>query len=89
MYNEESYICRICGLIHTFCPWGEDNLTASFEICDCCGVEFGYEDCNIIAVKNYRQEWLDKGAQWFHKEYEPSDWSLDKQLMNIPNKWIT
>lgn len=88
MHNKENYICRVCGFVHSFFPWREDNITASFEICDCCGVEFGYEDCTLTAIKSYRQEWLKNGAQWFHGEYKPSGWSLDKQLMNIPKKWI-
>jgi hypothetical protein len=39
--EDASYCCRICGLKQDFKPWGEDGKTPAFEICSCCGVEFG------------------------------------------------
>lgn len=38
-----SFYCRVCGLYLGYQPWGEDGKTPSYEICPCCGVEFGYE----------------------------------------------
>jgi len=48
-------------------------------------VEFGYEDCTATAAKNYRQGWVEKGAEWFEPKLKPDDWDLQKQLEAIPN----
>lgn len=58
----ERWRCRVCGLRQGSPPWGEDGKTPSFEICDCCGVEFGYEDASPKAAEAYRQAWLARGA---------------------------
>ncbi len=84
MHKKELYSCRICGLSHyPFLPWGEDNMTASFVICECCGAEFGYDDCNIISIQNYRKIWLENGGNWLYKDRKPANWSLSEQLENI------
>lgn len=80
--------CRVCGFDNGFHPWGEDGKTASYEICDCCGVEFGYEDSNVESVKLYRQSWVEKGAPWFNEKLKPKDWSFEKQLNNIDKKYF-
>ncbi len=79
MHNE-SCRCRVCGYLLDFPPWGDDGHTASFEICPCCGVEFGYEDSTKDSAKKYRQAWISKGASWFEPQKQPSNWNLDQQL---------
>ena len=37
----EKIYCRICGYRLGFEPWGDDEKTPTYEICPCCGVEFG------------------------------------------------
>jgi hypothetical protein len=81
--NDEINVCRICGLLQET-PWGEDGKTPSFDICACCGVEFGYEDSSLKAIYAYRQKWLDTGAKWYLLEFLPENWDLDEQLKNIP-----
>jgi hypothetical protein len=49
--KDESYYCRVCGLEQDFQPWGKDGKTPAFEICGCCGVDFGYQDCSLKYVK--------------------------------------
>lgn len=49
--KDMSYNCRVCGLDQGFKPWGEDDQTPTFDLCNCCGVQFGYEDCNVEYVK--------------------------------------
>jgi hypothetical protein len=82
--NDESYRCRVCGLKRLSQPWGEDGQTPVFEICKCCGVEFGYEDCDVQSVKKFREEWLNDGAKWFRLKAKPENWSLEEQLKQIP-----
>ena len=87
MHNNEFYVCRVCGAEQLDPPWGEDGQIPSYDICDCCGVEFGYEDMNLESIKRYRQKWLDSGANWFRKKNKPESWFLDRQLQNIPKQY--
>lgn len=79
--------CRVCGLDQGFEPWGNDGETPSFDICGCCGVQFGYQDCNEFYVKKFRQEWLEKGANWFDPKEMPEGWSLEEQMKGIPDQF--
>jgi hypothetical protein len=80
-------VCRVCGYLNETPPWGEDGKTPSFEICPCCGVEFGYEDATPQAVRNYRANWLARGAQWFIESLKPTDWDVEAQMANIPEEY--
>lgn len=82
--NQEVYMCRVCGLQQDEPSWGEDGNTPSFNICDCCGTEFGYEDATIVAIKRTREKWLSKGAKWSEPKAKPKDWVLEVQLKHIP-----
>jgi hypothetical protein len=77
----------VCGLYTDNQPWGEDGNCPTYEICSCCGVEFGNEDYTIESVKNYRGEWINKGSVWFDPEEKPKDWNLEKQLKNVPKEF--
>lgn len=63
---------------------GESGEDPNFNICDCCGVEFGYEDYTKESVKAYRNKWLEVGANWWKLKEKPKDWDIKKQLQNIP-----
>jgi len=76
--------CRVCGLLQLDPPWGEDGKNPSFEICACCGVEFGYEDVLLKSVHAYRKRWIEDGAQWVDKKAKPNNWNMTDQLENIP-----
>jgi hypothetical protein len=83
--------CRVCGAPSDELPWGEDGNTPSFNICNCCGVEFGYEDCNLSSIRIYRNQWVSKGYPWYHKKLKPYKWDLLKavqQLNNIPKDFL-
>jgi hypothetical protein len=79
-----SYFCRICGHKQSEAPWGTDGRTPTFDYCPCCGVEFGYQDCNLKAVRAFRENWLKKGAVWSEPEKLIKPWNLAEQLKNIP-----
>lgn len=83
----EKLVCRVCGLVQAEPPWGEDEATPSFDICDCCGVEFGYEDATRPAVVRYRAAWIKAGARWHNPRMRPAAWDLDRQLTNVPARW--
>lgn len=76
--------CRVCGYILDEPPWGEDDQIPTFDLCNCCGVQFGYEDCNLAYVKKFRMEWIKNGVKWFFSKNKPENWSLEEQLKSIP-----
>jgi len=85
--GDELYRCRVCGLLQDDPPWGEDGHTASFEICVCCGTEFGYEDATPAGVARKRAGWLAAGTPWFDPKQKPAHWDLDAQLAHIPQQY--
>ncbi|WBW98367.1 hypothetical protein [Oceanirhabdus sp. W0125-5] len=79
------YTCHVCGYSDLDeAPW-EGNIP-THNICDCCGVEFGYEDCKEENVEKFRCKWINNGCIWFNKELKPDDWDYEKQLENINYK---
>lgn len=80
--------CRVCGIYLEESPWGKDGNNPTYEICTCCGVEFGNEDYTVESVRRYRKKWLGDGAKWFLPEFKPSDWDLNEQMKNIPKEYL-
>lgn len=77
--------CHICGYKLGFSPWGEDGNNPSYEICPCCGAEFGCDDYTSKSIKAYREKWIKSGAKWFNPSMKPDNWDLKKQLNNCIN----
>lgn len=80
-YNMKIFHCPICGL-----PWlqGVDakEVRYSYEICECCGCEYGYDD-----TPTYREQWLKQGAPWFNERQRPNEWNLEDQLRHALPGW--
>lgn len=83
MNQDDRYHCPVCGLPLNFAPWGEDGKSPTYEICPCCGVEWGNEDYTLDSLQAYRHKWLASGAEWCNSQKKPQDWSLELQLRNI------
>lgn len=81
--DNEILACRVCGLTQQTPPWGEDGNTATFEICECCNVEFGYEDGSKESASRFRKNWLDNGGGWRGKD-TPANWDREEQMRGIP-----
>lgn len=67
------YTCPVCfydGL-------GEPPV--NYNICDCCGTEFGNDD-EERTHRQLRQEWVDAGAKWFFG-VPPMGWNPWSQLL--------
>jgi hypothetical protein len=51
---------------------------ASYEVCKCCGFEFGLDDepgtAEPMSFEAYFDEWVRAGCIWFDKSGRPSDW---------------
>lgn len=85
--NIPEHTCRVCGLYIENLPWGEDDKSPTYEICPCCGVEFGNEDYTIESTKRYRQTWINKGANWFNPKQKPEKWDKEEQFKSIPQEF--
>ena len=85
MDSPRQHKCHVCGVdLGSFAPWGDDGMSPSFVICDCCGVEYGYEDCRASGVIAARERWVTGGFQWHYPKLRPVDWVAADQLANIP-----
>jgi len=84
MHNDLTLFCRVCGLKQLYPQYGQAGDSPTYEICDCCGVEFGYEDMTVHSVKEYRKKWLETGSVWFCIDQKPVNWSWEKQKKFIP-----
>lgn len=49
-----TYLCPVCG-------YGMEDPPSDFNICPCCGTEFGYHDANT-STNTLRAAWL-RGGQ--------------------------
>lgn len=58
--------------------------TPSYDVCDCCGYEFGNDDNpgtgSAVSFKAYLEAWISDGMLWFVREKQPINWSLEKQM---------
>lgn len=77
------YICPVCGYDRLDEPPYIDGYIPSHNICDCCGSEFGLDDCTQKSIEENRKKWIEAGCQWFDIEKKPPNWKLDEQLKNL------
>ncbi|HDL41698.1 MAG TPA: hypothetical protein ENG98_01625, partial [Actinobacteria bacterium] len=65
-------------------PYEDEFGAASYEVCLCCGFEFGNDDNPRTAegdsFERYRWKWVQTGTVWFDPTHRPDDWSLNRQL---------
>ena len=58
----------------------------SYEVCSCCGYEFGNDDepgtSEPISFKDYLLCWVENGCVWFEPGAKPQTWSVGEQLRN-------
>ncbi len=56
----------------------------SYEVCACCGFEFGNDDNPGTAKPDsfgqYLSRWIAEGCKWFCEDEKPKDWNLETQL---------
>lgn len=82
--ENKKYICPVCG--YDKLDEKPYNIAGepSFEICPCCGFEYGYDDMNSgFTFESYKDKWVCNGAKWVDKKQQPKEWSLEKQLKNL------
>jgi hypothetical protein len=76
----EHHRCPVCCYPDLDEPAYDELGCASFEICPCCGTEFGYDDSGA-SHEELRRRWLARGAPWFSRSrLPPPGWSAVEQL---------
>jgi len=84
MNKNKSYICPVCGLDKLAEPLYNNTGDSSYEICVCCGFEFGFDDdFKKQTHDSYRKQWLKNGANWFNPKLKPINWNPEEQLKNL------
>lgn len=81
------FVCLICGYNQLTEPPYDADGNPSYEICPCCGFEFGFDDKSEgIFYTEYRKDWIKNGAVCFNKKLKPLNWDVKQQLRNIDIK---
>jgi hypothetical protein len=84
-----AHLCPACGYDLGFQAWTGDS--ASDEICPCCSIQFGYDDCaggdlnkRADAYRQWREGWIAAGCPWRSKGMKaPDDWDPRDQLSRL------
>jgi len=93
--------CPVCGFLLPSPPWTEpaysEESLAMFEICPCCGTQFGYHDTGgegspdeLRRIHRWlRGRWVAAGMPWWSTVNEPpGHWDpaaqLDAAGLNYP-----
>jgi hypothetical protein len=75
-----NYVCPICGYAKLSEPAYDDHGCASYDICPCCGNQFGYSDAGFSHEK-LRREWIENGCIWSSQVVAPPhNWNPLDQL---------
>ena len=86
MIMDGSKICLVCGFPKLTEGPFDDYGCPTYEICPCCGFEFGFDDeSEGISYVEYREKWIAGGFHWFREDEEPTNWDrqlMEKQLSN-------
>jgi len=78
------YLCHVCGYPDLDePPYDPVTGSASFDICPCCGCEFGYSDPKPASNKPFLREWIRFGTPWHEPGSKPLHWDAKQQLKGI------
>ena len=89
MKSNNLNICPVCGFDKLGePPYAHDKGSLPiFEICFCCGYQFGYDDTNLgLTFEAYRKKWINDGFSYHLEEDKPEGWDekmMQKQLRHI------
>jgi len=81
-------ICPVCNYDGLSEPPYNNSGDGSYEICRCCGFQFGYRDYGKngykdknILILHWRSMWIDSGYIWHSRATKPPlGWDGKKQL---------
>ncbi len=80
----EKSLCPVCGYPDLDEPAYDQNGSPSFDICPCCGYQFGHGDPKtLVGKKNFLRNWIRMGTLWSYPSAKPSNWDVKRQLQGI------
>ena len=76
------HTCPVCGWPELQEPPRGETGAASFELCPCCGFEFGFDDDDRgLTYEQARARWVAGGMQWWSSSRPaPAGWNAVQQL---------
>ena len=75
--------CPLCGYGPLADRYADaQELRWSYDICPCCGCEFGYDD-NL----RHLEKWIEGGMKWFNQDLCSTTWSYEEQIQNQIRPW--
>lgn len=82
--SEKIYMCPVCGFEGLKEPPYSDLGEPSYEICPCCGFEFGFDEKEAgNRYESYRSYWIGQGTKWFMPAAKPPGWNPTAQLNKL------
>ncbi len=76
------YTCPVCGYDKL------EEPPTDYNICECCGTEFGYHDANC-SHEELRRLWIADGMPWRDRRIPPPpNWNPAAQLMRAGFAYI-
>jgi len=77
-----NYPCPVCGWPKLEEPARSESGSASFEVCPCCGFEFGFDDDDRgFTYETWRARWIKAGMKWWSQSRPaPARWNATAQL---------
>lgn len=81
----EKYLCPVCGYPDLDEP-AYDPITSapSYDICPCCGCEYGYSAPITEAGKeHFLRNWIRFKTPWHDSDAKPPNWDVRIQLREI------
>ncbi|PST17389.1 hypothetical protein C7U60_20185 [Mesorhizobium plurifarium] len=80
MVSKLAFPCPVCGYPHLDEPPYDSTGCPTYNICPCCGTEFGYDDASV-SHNVLRSQWINRGMTWWSKHVDPpKDWDPNTQL---------
>lgn len=72
--------CPVCGYTQLSEPAYDKSGLASFQVCPCCGTQFGYDDATTTHDA-LRERWMTGGKLWWSSATPPPrGWNPEEQL---------
>ncbi len=81
-----NYTCPVCLYDNLGEPPYNSDGYGSYEICTCCGFQFGYDDFPDKEASwiLWREKWFSDGWKWFSEYNKPYvGWELERQIKKL------
>ena len=79
-------ICPVCGYNQLNEPPFDSFGYPSYEICACCGYEYGFDDeSEGLSFSEYREKWINNGFKYRDEGEKPKSWDKSMMLRQLKN----